>query len=447
LQDDLIELSDPQAEFLESTCKHSGFVAGLGSGKTFIGVLKTLLKIINDDIPKVAYYLPTYPDIRDIAFDMFPAVCEELGYDYKLNKSDKEFFVIDDGERIGKVMLRNMSEPEGIVGYQVGYSLIDETDILPQEKMDKAYKKILARNRLIVPVENDDVLAEYEETEELPAGTYWHKERQELCWINCIDVAGTPEGFKWFYKRFKKEFKEGRDKLIVASTYSNLHNLPDDYIETLEAQYPPNLIEAYINGRFINLTSGSIYTYFDRNKHNTAREVKDTDTLHVGQDFNVGGCISTVHVIEGDKAYRVNEHSSKDTYGIIDTLEKYYPDNKIIIYPDASGDSGKTNATKSDIALLQEAGYSTNYPKANGRVADRVASYNGLLSHDRYFVNVANCPHGTEALEQQAYDKNGEPEKFNGGGTIDDYNDSSGYFVVRMFPIVSYGKISVGWNR
>ena len=130
-EDEILELSDPQYDFLESSAKHTGFVAGFGSGKSFIGTLKSLMRIIDFKIPKTAYYLPTYGDIKDIAFDGFPLVADTLGYKYRLNKSDKEFFLLDKHKKeIGKTLFRNMSEPESIVGYQVGYTLIDETDIL-----------------------------------------------------------------------------------------------------------------------------------------------------------------------------------------------------------------------------------------------------------------------------------------------------------------------------
>ena len=42
-----------------------------------------------------------------------------LGYQYKLNKTDKEFILLDGKYEIGKTIFRNMSEPESIVGYQV----------------------------------------------------------------------------------------------------------------------------------------------------------------------------------------------------------------------------------------------------------------------------------------------------------------------------------------
>ena len=439
-----ILLSDPQYDFLTSSKKHTGFVAGFGSGKSFIGTLKSLNKIINHDIHRTAYYLPTYGDIRDIAFDTFPIVADMLGYKYKLNKSDKEFTLFDiDGTKLGSTIFRNMSEPETIVGYQVGYTLIDETDILREHIMDKAFKKILGRNRLIIPIEDPDILDEIKELDKLNKkmeGTYFHKGKQAWCWINSIDVAGTPEGFKWFYKRFVKNFKEGTDLLVKASTYSNMENLPDDFIDTLRAEYTPELFEAYVNGDFVNLTSGTIYSYFDRKKHHTNREIitkeGEEDILHIGQDFNIGGCCGRVHVIDKGIPKLVGEYSVYDTQSIINHLDKIYSKHRIVIYPDASGDANKTNSSKSDIQLLKDAGYTIDAPNKNPFVQDRINSVNTLFYKNQYFINTNTCPDTTQALEQHAYNDKGEPEKFNGPNTIDDRNDALGYFINKKFGLL-----------
>jgi hypothetical protein len=50
----------------------------------------------------------------------------------------------------------------------------------------------------------------------------------------------------------------------------------------------------------------------------------------------------------------------------------------------------------------------------------------------RWKVNTDRCPVTTEALEQQAYDKNGEPDKKTGH---DHPNDAQGYFLVHRYPI------------
>jgi len=444
MEEEEILLSDPQYDFLTSKKKHTGFVAGFGSGKSFIGTLKSLLKIIDNGIKKTAYYLPTYGDIEDIAFVGFPEVAEMLGYDYVLNKSSKYFILLDEnGKELGRTIFRNMSKPEGIVGYQVGYTLIDETDILNLDIMDKAFKKILGRNRLLCPVGDKETLEEFELTEVPPQGTYFHQKKKILCWINGIDVAGTPEGFKWFYKRFVKEFKEKTDLLIKASTYSNMDNLPDDFIETLRAEYPPQLFEAYVNGDFVNLTSGTVYNYFNRKTHHTDAEIEDhgsrytNEILHISQDFNIGGCCGRVNLIRHGKPLLVEEYSVYDTHQIVNHLKDKYPNFRIIIYPDASGNQRETNASKTDIQILRDGGYEIDAPPSNPRVQDRVNGLNTMFFKNEYLVNTYNCPESTQSLEQQTYDKNGVPEKFDGANTVDDSNDSIGYFIARKFGIAS----------
>ena len=393
-------LSRPQIEFIESKATTTGLVAGLGSGKSFVGTLKVLIFKLRYPSVDAAYYLPTFPLVRDIAFDKFPKLCTDLGLTYKLNKSDKELHI--DG--YGKVVFRTMSEPDMIIGYEVGYSLIDETDNLPLEKMTIAYENITARNR-----------------QKIPDGS-----------LNIVDVVGTPEGYKWFYTNFKKNPIIG-SKLITASTYSNLHNLPDDYIDKLSAIFPPNRLEAYLRGTFTNLTSGTVYSYFKREIHNTDEEYIRGEEIHIGQDFNIGGCVSTINVIRKGVPIQVNELVSHNTQEIIENISGLYPIKDVVIYPDASGFSGKTNATKSDIQMLKDAGFRINAPKKNGRIEDRVNAYQVKLSENEFRINTKLCPRSAEALEQQVYDKNGQPEKFGGSATVDDFNDAQGYFIVRKF--------------
>lgn len=441
MQDEAIDseellLSDPQYDFLTSTQKHTGFVAGFGSGKSFIGTLKSLLRIIDKGIPKTAYYLPTYGDIRDIAFDTFPTVADILGYKYKLNKSDKEFIIYgDNGKELGRTLFRNMSQPESIVGYQVGYTLIDETDILSLDKMDKAFKKILGRNRLVVEVNKEELPEGWKIPMLIPEGMYYHKKKHKICWINNIDVAGTPEGFKWFYKRFVKEFKKHTDILIQASTYSNMANLPEDFIETMEGEYPPELFKAYVNGEFVNLTSGTIYKYFNRTTRHADEELKDNEIIYIGQDFNVGGCVGIVSVIRNGILIVVDEYSVYDTQSIITHLDDNYPNREVWIIPDASGDNNKTSASKTDIGMLRGAGYKVDAPTKNPLVVNRINTLNNMFYQNTVKVNTHKCPNLTQALEQHAYDEKGIPEKFNSHPSIDDYTDSLGYITHRKFGI------------
>lgn len=432
-----ITLNQKQMNFLKSSALNTGFVAGLGSGKSYVSTLKTILKKIKFPNCTVAYYLPTYGLIRDIAFDKFPTMLSEMGYKYKLNKSDKEIHIND----YGKIIFRSMDNPENIVGYETFYTLIDECDILTMDKMTTAYNKILGRNRQVIEVEDKEILNEFEKTNILPKGTYFHDKLDILCWSNQLDIVGTPEGFKFFYNRYVKDINKDTDILIKASTYENKH-LPSTYIKGLEQQYPPNLLKAYLEGEFVNLTSGAVYNYFDREKHHTDREVKENDILYIGQDFNIGGCCGAVIVEDNGNPYIVDEYDTYDTQGIILHLNKTYPEHKrkgrIYIVPDASGDSNKTNSSETDISLLKKAGFKIKAPSKNPKVKDRINSVNNLYYRNELKINTYKCPETTKAHEQQAYDEKGEPEKFNGAKTVDDRNDAVGYPIHHIFGITKH---------
>lgn len=378
-----------QKSFIKSTV-NTMLCGGYGSGKSDAGTLKTIFKKLQYPKYKVAYYLPSYGLVRDIAYDKFPTTLEQLGLNYKLNKSDKEILI--DG--YSKIIFRSMDNPETIVGYETAYSLIDEADILPLEKMEKVYQKILGRNRSII------------------GGT--------------VDAVSTPEGFKWLYQMANS----GHFEVIKAKTTDNKF-LPPDYIQSLKDQYPEALLKAYLNGEFVNLSQGTVYSSFNREQHHSDREVEQYDKLLIGQDFNVGGCVSVVYVETGMGLIAVDEYESVDTQRIIDNTKEKYPYHDVTFSPDSSGYANKTNASRSDIQMILDAGFEVDAPSQNGRVMDRVNATNNAFEKGWLYINTNKCPKFTKALEQQAWTEKGEPEKFNGAGTIDDYTDAGTYPVVR----------------
>ena len=394
-----VNLLPAQYDFVYSENRHTGLVAGFGSGKTQGGVMKIILKKIEYVGVNVAYYLPTYNLIEDIAVPRISEQLSELGLSFTVNLSKKFFEVFNGDFNIGRIIMRTMDNPSLIVGYEVGYSLIDECDVLPKRKMTTVFKQILARNRV-----------------ELPNGKR-----------NQTDVVGTPEGFKWFYDFFITNANENKT-LIKAKTQDNPY-LPEGYVESLSDSYTAEELQAYLNGDFVNLTSGSVYRNFNRKLNHSDRVLKENDVLHIGMDFNITNMSAVVHVIEGNKSIAIDEISKAyDTQEIIRLIKTKYPSNKITIYPDASGNSRKTSGG-SDIQLLREAGFVVRNLTKNPNVKDRVTTFNVALldsdSNRNYLVNTHVCVSYTEALEKQTY-KNNEPDKTTG---FDHLTDAGGYFV------------------
>lgn len=401
-----LRVSAPQGIFLSGLeSKFRAYVGGFGSGKTFVGCLDLLLFAGRCPGTVQGYFAPTYRDIRDTFWPTLEEAAELLGFTLKVKRADKEVHIYRGRVYYGVIICRSFDDPGGIVGFKIARALVDEIDILAKDKAEAAWRKIIARMRLVIPgVENS------------------------------IGVTTTPEGFRFVYDQFKRAPKSSYS-MVQASTYENEEYLPPDYIPSLVETYPQELIDAYLMGEFVNLTSGTVYRNYSREANRSAEVVKPNEPLHVGQDFNVNNMASVVHVEREDGWHAVDELKGlSDTPRLIEVLQDRFAGHKITVYPDASGGSRKTvNASTSDIELLRKAGFSIRADKTNPPVKSRILAMNTAFVKERYWVNDAKCKTYAEALEQQAYDKNGEPDKSAG---FDHHPDAAGYFVHNRMPIV-----------
>jgi hypothetical protein len=397
--------------------KFRAYVAGFGSGKTWVGCGGLMQHFWEYPRINAGYFAPSYPQIRDIFYPTVEEVAADWGLSVKINESNKEVHVFEGRKSRGTIICRSMERPDTIVGFKIGKALCDELDVMKAEKAQQAWRKIIARMRYKV-----DNLK------------------------NGVDVTTTPEGFRFVHSQFVKQLSEkpalgDMYGLIQASTYDNEANLPDDYIDSLFQSYPPQLIDAYLRGQFCNLTSGSVYPNFDRKLNHSDAEIKPGEPLHIGLDFNVLRMAAVIYVIRDGNPIAVEELVDvRDTPDMARLIGERWRDNghAITIYPDASGqNTSSKKASESDISILKQAKFTINVGSTNPAVKDRVLSTNAMLLNGqgvrRMKVNTRRCPKFTEGLEQQAYDERGEPDKSSG---VDHVNDAGTYPIVRMYPIV-----------
>jgi hypothetical protein len=419
-----IPLNLPQAQFLAMPQKFKAFVAGFGSGKTWVGCSSLGKHFLEFPRVNAGYFAPTYAQIRDI---FYPTIDEALfpwGFSVKIKTSDKEVDLYQGRKYYGTIICRSMEKPETIIGFKIGKALVDEIDVLKMEKARTAWRKIIARLRFL-------------------------KEGLQ----NGIDVTTTPEGFKFVHSQFVEQVRinpqlSAMYGLIQASTYDNEANLPDDYIPSLLASYPAQLIDAYINGQFVNLKTGSVYVAYNRQANACDDVVQPQDTLFIGMDFNVGKMAAITHVKRSNLPCAVDEIvNAYDTPDMIRRIKERYwayengdfvQNRAIRIYPDASGDNRKSvTASETDLALLRQAGFQVICNRSNPPVKDRINSMNGMFCNAkgerRYLVNHNACPTYTASLEQQAWSDSGEPDKTTGH---DHTNDAGGYFINFDYPIM-----------
>lgn len=411
-----LTLNKPQFEFISHPKKFSAFVGGYRSGKTFVGCVRLCINALEHPGIPQGYFAPTYPQIADIFYETMPEVAQAFGLFADIVPSKKRVYLRDNlGRCLSTIVCKSMEHPHRIVGFDIAHALVDEIDCMPIKKADSAWKKIIAR-----------------------MSTVWPGREQ-----NTIDVTTTPEGYNWVYRKFVKELAANPSQqplygIVHASTRQNAKNLPKDYIASLRESYPANLVDAYIDGLFVNLVSGSVYPNFCRVKNHTNEKIKPGEPLHIGMDFNINRMAAMVHVIRDGRPLLLGEITHVfDTPAMIEAIQAKYPGHHISIYPDASGKNRKSvNGSESDHSLLKQAGFTLTVNPANPGVRDRVLAVNAMFLNGererRYLVNTEECPVTTGVLEQQTYNDNGEPNK---DGT-EDPNDALGYFIVKRYPIV-----------
>lgn len=408
-------LNVPQAQFIALDRKFKALVCGFGTGKTWGGCADLCKFAWEWPGVNAGYFAPTYPMIRDIFFPTIEEVAADWGLEVDVKEGNSEVHFYAGGQYRSTAICRSMERPGSIVGFKIGKALVDELDVMPMLKAEHAWRKIIARLR-----HTADGLQ------------------------NGVSVTTTPEGFKFVHKQFVKQLRDKPELqslygLVQASTHQNARNLPPDYISSLMASYPPQLISAYIRGEFVNLASGNVYPGFDRTLNHTPEQIRPCEALHIGLDFNVLNMHAGVNVIREGLPLTLGELTKvRDTPTMARMLKERYADHAVTIYPDASGqNTSSKNASESDLSILRQAGFSIKVNGANPAVKDRVNSVDAMLLNAegarRWRINTDACPVTTESLEQQSWGANGEPDKTTGH---DHMNDANGYFLVNRYPIV-----------
>ncbi len=369
---------------------------GFGSGKTYGLVMKAFqLSYINRDIPG-GMLCPTYGDFKR---DVLPLMEEILGdhrikYDFvnmkfKFPWSRAPMYVVT-----GKQKIR---------GPNWGWGVINELTLIQYLR----YKEFIGRIRLKAAI--------------------------------CPQIAscGTPEGFGSDYHEhlIEKPFSD-KIKVVYGSTRANAHNLQEDYIPSLEASFDKIMLDAYLDGLFINMIGNRFYyNYSEKNEDRSIVEDPEQD-VHACMDFNVEHMTTTLWHFNG-QAQAFDEIvilNNADTEKMAQALkDRGYTPARTIIYPDPSGNSRRTSG-KADIQILRDAGF--NRIKVKPKAADfrtRQLSANNLFAKKNVMINPDKCPTLKKDFLAVTQDS-GTYEKIKDNPKLTHASDGFDYGMEHLFP-------------
>jgi len=184
---------------------------------------------------------------------------------------------------------------------------------------------------------------------------------------------------------------------------------------------------------------GLLYWAFGKHNYSDCEYNKD-EAVHVGMDFNVNPMTATFSHIRSDEVFQFGEAylTHSNTFEMADHIKEKFGHN-VIIYPDSTGKALESNATKSDIAILEKAGFNIRAKAANPRVKDRVKSVNSLMMAAdetvRYHVNPKNCPKTVNDFNRVESTDDGRENKAQESQGLVHISSALGYMIYYLFGI------------
>lgn len=417
LQVDKQDFLPHQYEFLKATDPIIALVSGLGAGKTYGFLRKTLIQHIcnvRDDNNKsnglILY--PTLPLAKELFVEDFKELLDNYNIPFKFSEKYNIFT-----SQYGSLRIYTLEEPNKIVGSNLTYVGIDEFDTVKMSKALECFKKSLARLR-------------------------GNKTTQ-------LFIVTTPEGFKATYHLFIEKASKLK-RLIRAKTEDNLY-LPPNYIALLKEEYDETLLKAYLKGEFVNLTSGNVYYAFDRDKHVRKEDavIMNNYPLNFCFDFNVFPyCVSWNQVLNDENIIFLGEWVSKrhsnTEEACLEIIKKVPRDIDVVVYGDASGRNGSASSNITNYQIIDN--IFKNYfrsvkykvPNANPSVRDRVNCTNAKLAKNHVTFN-KSCVKLVQDYEQVVWnEKAKEIDKSN--ILLTHFTDGNGYFYWVEYPILNFRK-------
>jgi hypothetical protein len=391
--------------------KFLALIGGYGSGKTRALAAKAVLKCVLNPGLEGGILSPTLTLAKEVVVPAIDEVLGELGLRYNYTGSPQPKYRVVVNGAISKINIKSFENTKRLVGSNWAWAGIDEIDTVEPKLARLGLNKVIGRCRVGRGVSQ-------------------------------IFMVSTPEGYRMMWEFFERDAKDKNglpkpDRRIIRAKSTDNPFLEKSIIESMEAQYSPELLKAYMHGEFCNLEQLTVYFSFDRDLNACDDVAIGGEDVHVGMDFNVGKMAAIVHILRDGQPRAVDEFIDlKNTTAMIEALKAHYGRRSIYIYPDASGEYLRsTSASVTDLDLLRQAGFTVIVNPANPLVKDRINAMNSAflngLGERRYLVNPETCPRYVAALEQQAWVK-GKPDKSSG---IDHCLDAAGYFIHNHMPI------------
>jgi len=394
-----VPLSAPQKEICDRKTRFGVAVTGRRFGKTHVA-MRELARHASEPGKLVWYVAPSYRMAKNIVWDQLKQRLKDLRWVDATNEAELTMRL----KNGSKICLKGADSPDSLRGVGLDFLVLDEfqdldpktwTEVLRPTLSDKNGKALFLGTPRGVGSFSHDMYSMAQHTDDWSAFTY-----------RTIDGGNVPESEVEAAKRDMDQRTFEQEYLATFTTYS-----------------------------------GVVFYNWDREE--TIRECSGLDKreLHIGIDFNIDPMSCAISVIENNTIYFIDEISmmGSNTDEVCDEIKRRYPNSRIIMYPDPAGRQRKTSAGgRTDISILQNAGFGVQVRNNHTPIRDRVNSVNAKLKNTNnvrsLFVD-PKCKSICRSLERLQYKPN--TSVIDKDGENDHMADAVGYLVDFLYPVTT----------
>jgi PBSX family phage terminase large subunit len=401
-----ITLTKPQHKVSSSNKRFRVLVSGRRFGKTYLCITE-MMKYASQVKKNIWYVAPTFKMAREIVWSKLKEILHSFNWIDTINESNLSITIKKTGS---KISLKGCENYDGLRGTGLDFLILDEFADIDE----KAWTEVL---RASVADTQGDVL-----------------------------MCGSPKGYgNWAYRMYLKgKEDENWDSFQFTTLQGGMVSAEE--IDQAKQDIDIRTFRQEFEGTFENY-AGAVYYNFHPVESVIERQIDWTKPLHIGMDFNVDPMSACVGQIDKDKIYFVDEIIiySSNTDEMVDEIKNRYGTKiPIFIYPDPASKQRKTSAGgRTDLSILQNAGFKVKVKPKHPAVRDRINAVNSKLKDSngqRHIFVSKSCKTIVKGLQRQIYKENTNiPDKEEG---FDHMNDAIGYMVDFLKPLTTQAVFS-----
>jgi len=372
-------------------------IAGRRWGKTFLST-RELARAARIPDRRCYYVAPTYRMAKQIVWDPLKYRLMDLNWVDRVNESDLSIHLVNGS----KISLRGADNPDSLRGVGLDFVVLDEFAWITE----KAWTEVL---RPTLSDRNGSAM-----------------------------FISTPVGkSNWAYDMYRMPTQDAEHWASWQFTSLSGGRIPETEIAAARKDLDERTFRQEYEASFEESGSRIYYGFTDANIQQS--DNPDTSVIYIGMDFNIDPMSAVIAVRSGDVMHIIDEIRifGSNTDEMVSEINSRYPRSRVWVYPDPASRQRKTSAGgRTDLSILQNAGFTVKAPSAHDPVRDGINAVNSRLCNSlgirQLFVD-PRCKYTIESLERHAY-KEGttQPDKESG---YDHMTDAVRYMINYIWPV------------